>query len=635
MAGTHVENKKSGKGRGGIIIAVAALLLCAALLALWLMFVFVGGGLVSRSAAEVDLNGAGVNNVARLLRLKNPEKIDLRGCDVSAEDYDAMAEAFPGCEILWDVPLGGVGEVYDSLSESVAVPVYHPEKAELYALMPNLREIDLRDAVLSAAEFEELQKALPDCRIIWSIPMAGQYFDSSAESITLGEFSLEDAEMLVYFENLKTLDASQSDSYMSCLRAEELLPDCDVRWSISLGGESFEPDAELVGLVGNPVTAAELHEKLAYFSAAKTVSLGETSLCREEITALREAFPDISFEHTVIIGEHQALNVWDKLAFAGEQNVDADALIAAAWAFTALEEIDLRECGLGAEELIAIAEAYPGVFIRADAELYGAVFPTDAEEIDLSGIEISDTSLIENALVLFPNLKKVIMSDCGISDEDMDALDLRHEDVHFVWTLHFSVYDVRTDVTAFCASNVPGYVAPKLGDYDLAPIKYLRQLEALDLGHMYYTDLSFLENMPKLRYLILVEANYRDISAIAGLENLYYLELFNNTIEDISPLLECKNLRHLNIGFTRGHDASVLKEMTWLERLWYPGSPLSQDEIADIEAALPDVETYFVIWDGDGSTGGGWREHESYFEMRDLFDMHYMPGGTGVPGAEE
>lgn len=634
-SGSHVENKAARKKGRGIIIAVVAAVLIAAAAAGFFLFTFAGGSIIPLSAAEVELRDAGVSRVDSLLRLKSPGRIELRGNDISEEDYFRLAEAFPDCEILWDVPLGGVGEVYDCLSEAVAVPVYHPDKAKLYALMPNLKEIDLRGAVMTAEEFEALQAAVPQCRIIWSVPVAGQHFDSAAESITLGEFSPEDAEKFKYFENLKTLDTLSGDSYDAYMAVEELLPDCDVVWSIAMGNMRCDPKAAVLELVGSGVTASELGERLGFFVNAETVALGETGFTEAELRSLRDAFPGLSFEYDVKIGDYLFHSAENKLNFAGMQDVDADAIVAAAWIFSALEEIDLRECGLSAEELIAIAEAYPGVFIRADVELYGAVFSTDAEEIDLSGIEIADTSLIENALVLFPNLKKVIMSDCGISDEDMDALNLRHEDVEFVWTLHFSVYSVRTDVTAFCASNVPGYVAPKLGDAELAPIKYLRNLEALDLGHMYYTDLSFLENMPNLRYLILVEANFRDISAIGGLENLFYLEIFNNTINDITPLLECKNLRHLNIGFTRGYEPDCLREMTWLERLWYPGSNLSAGQIEDVQTALPDTETYFAVWDGDGSTGGGWREHETYFEMRDLFSMHYMPGGTGVPEAEE
>ena len=633
-SGAHAAAKKSG-GKAPLIIAavIAAVIVAAAALGT-VFFTIAGGRLLPRNAENVELGG-GKANVSALLRLKNPKYMDLRGSELRGEDYFTLADAFPNCEIVWDVPLGGVGEVYDSLSESVAVPVYHSDKAELYAAMPNLKEIDLRDAIVTVADFEALRAAVPNCRIIWNVPVGTESFDSTSESIALSEFTPTDAENLVYFENLKTLDTLEGDAYEAYMAAEEILPHCDVRWSIALGGERLDPDAAVLELADAPVTVQELTDALGLFPNAKVAVLGNTALSREDLLQLREDFPGLSFEFNVEMGEYCFYSLGDKLDFAGLPDVDVEILFDAAWIFVALEEIDLRETGLSVEELMAIAEAYPGASIRADVELYGKSFPTDAEEIDLSGIEITDTSLIEKALPLFPKLKKVIMSDCGISDEDMDALNLRHEDVEFVWTVRFSVYSVRTDVTAFCASNVPGYVAPKLTDSQLAPIKYLRNLEALDLGHMYYTDLSFLENMPNLRYLILVEANFRDISAIAGLENLYYLEIFNNTINDISPLLECKSLRHLNIGFTRGYEADCLREMTWLERLWYPGSNLSGGQIEDLQKALADTETYFVIWDGDGSTGGGWREHDSYYEMRDLFNMHYMPGGTGVPGAEE
>ena len=632
-AGNHIEKRKKGGAKLLAAAAIVILVLAAAAAAALSLFTFAGGRFISRSAAEVELKDAGIDSVAPLLRMKAPDIMDLRGNDIDTEDYRELKAAFPDCQIMWDVPLGGVGEVYDSQSESVAVPVYHPDKAELYALMPNLKEIDLRGAVITAEDFEALRAAVPGCRIIWSIPIGGQYFDSTAESLEANDFTLEEVEKFKYFENLKSVDARGGDSYEAYQTLEKILPDCAISWDVALGSIRAERSVEGLELIGSGATAAELMERLGYFPDLWLISLGE-GFARDEMEALRAAFPGMSFGYELdLCGK--TVNCLDTSIDLGSKNVSAEELIANAWNFTLLEEMNLAGCGLSTADLTAIAGAYPGVSIRADVELYGKTFFTDAVEIDLSGIEISDTSVIENALVLFPDLEKVIMSNCGISDEDMDALNCRHEDVHFVWTLRFSVYTVRTDVTAFCASNVPGYVAPKLTDSELAPIKYLRSLEALDLGHMYYSDLSFLENMPNLRYLILVEANYRDISAIASLENLYYLELFNNTINDISPLLECKNLRHLNLGFTRGYDPTCLEEMNWLERLWYPGGVLSADQISSIESALTDTDTYFAVWDGDGSTGGGWREHESYFVMRDMFNMHYMPGGTGVPGAEE
>ena len=221
---------------------------------------------------------------------------------------------------------------------------------------------------------------------------------------------------------------------------------------------------------------------------------------------------------------------------------------------------------------------------------------------------------------------------CGISNEEMDRLNKQYDPIRFVWKVHFTLYTLRTDATYFCASDLPGngYVAIKMTDEQLEPLKYCEDLIALDLGHMRYTDLSFLENMPKLQFLILVEAKFTDISPIGTLKELEYLEIFVNTIDDLSPLLQCPALKHLNIGYTSGFDTSVLKQLTGLERLWYPGNKMSKEEIEELKAALPDTLCHVPDWDPDGSTGNGWREADIYFEMRNIFNMHYMPGGTGM-----
>ena len=626
-SGYHVKN--SGGANRFVIIAIVA----AAVLALIFLFgsifcVFAGGKLVSRNETHIDLSDSGMKSTKSLLRLKAPEEIDLRGNDLDGGDYKSLAAAFPECSIRWDVPLGGVGESWDNFSESVTVPVFSKEAAELYSYMPLLKEVDLREAKVSPEDYELLRSLIPDCHIRWSVPIADEYWDSDSRSLSFGNISPEEVKLFSYFTALESL-ALTGSSHAAYMELEHMFPHWDIQRNVTLAQHSVSAADKSADLSAVSVSYMELMENLVFLPELKNIKLNSSAFGRDELEALREAYPGVSFEYDIYIGG-KTFSCLDKIVAPGK-NIKAGEFISALSAFVAPEILDLKDCGYSIQELLSVAEICPDAMIQADVELYGKSFSTESSEIDLSGTEIEDVSIIESALPLFPNLKKVIMSDCGISDEDMDALNRRHENVQFVWTLHFSVYNVRTDASAFCASNVPGLVAPKLGDYDLAPIKYLTELEALDLGHMYYSDLSFLENMPKLRYLILVEASYRDISAIAGLSELYYLELFNNTINDLSPLLECKKLRHLNIGFTRGYDASVLKEMTYLERLWLPGSLLEQEEMDAIAAALPDTDCYFAKWDGAGSTGGGWREHDSYFEMRDIFDMHYMPGGTGVP----
>lgn len=402
--------------------------------------------------------------------------------------------------------------------------------------------------------------------------------------------------------------------------------------AIRLGSAIVTMENNTLDLTGIGVSVADLLENLGDLPGLQQVIMTDVVLPADRQQTLLSAFPEITFQWKVKAGGKTFLSTDTVLSFAGEA-VDVQALCGSAPLFYDVQELDLTGCGVSTEDIAALREAFGGAFVRSEITVCGQTFTTDAVEIDLSGIPMTDTAEVEQAVALMPDLQKVLMIDCGFTNEEMDALNKRHEDVLFVWTVSFSVYTLRTDATAFCASNVPqlGYIAPKLGDADLEPLKYCTELEALDLGHMRYSDLSFLENMPKLRYLILVEAKYTDISAIASLKNLYYLELFNNTIYDLSPLLECTSLKHLNIGYTREHDsAGILMQMTWLERLWFPGNSLTRDQINEITAALPNTQCYFVVNDGKGSTGGGWRDGDVYTEMRDFFGMFYQPGGTGV-----
>ena len=301
--------------------------------------------------------------------------------------------------------------------------------------------------------------------------------------------------------------------------------------------------------------------------------------------------------------------------------------------FPLLSVLDLRGTSISPEDALSLYNLNPDLSVIWDVFLLGNLYPSDTTELDLSGIAMNDSSELEEALCFFPKLEKVIMSDCGLSDEYMDSLNSRYDDISFVWTVHFSVYSLRTDATMFCASDIPklGNVAPELTSPELDPIKYCTELEALDLGHMNFKDIKFLKNMTRMKYLILVQGKFSDISVIADMPELEYLELFNNNrIIDLTPLLNCKNLKHLNIGYCYYADWAPLKEMPWLERLWMPHVEISEVELEELQDALPDTLIYAPHDDPMGSTGGGWREDESYYTMRDIMEMPYLPGGTGM-----
>lgn len=498
-------------------------------------------------------------------------------------------------------------------------------------ILKSTRELDLRDRSLTEEEYLALREKLPDCRILWNIPIGEQTYDSSSMVIAVKNFTQEDIARFSYFENLQGVDANAADCYDLILALQQALPDCEIRWSLKCAGQALSPTVTELTLEHTGVTAEELQWALTYLTEVTEVTLGDSGFTATEQLSLREAYPEIHFRWDVEAAGAVFSCQETSLSFAGEA-VDAAALLDAAPLFDGVEELDLTGCGLKNQELLAISDAFGGAVIHSEITIFGVDCTTDDKALDFSGMRLTDTKELEEVLPLMHNLEKVDMCDCGISNEDMDTLNRKFPDVDIVWRVYFSEYSLRTDATAFCASNLPknGYIAIKMNNEQLEPLKYCTKLEALDLGHMYYTDLSFLENMKELKYLILVDARFTDISVLASMENLFYLEIFKNTLDDLTPLLSCKNLKHLNIGYTNGFDISVLHQMTWLERLWYPGNPMTTAEKDALKAALPDTEIYCPTGDSDGSTGGGWREAEVYFEMRNVFNMFYQPGGTGT-----
>lgn len=308
----------------------------------------------------------------------------------------------------------------------------------------------------------------------------------------------------------------------------------------------------------------------------------------------------------------------------GKAGLTAAELNAALPLFPKLRAADMRGAKLTTEEKLSVTAANPDVELHWTAELLGAEYDGFTEELDFSGTEMENADALEKALPLFPRLKKVIMCDCGIPDEEMDALNRRHADVRFVWTVYFGrVYHLRTDETRFIASLFENKQSnySNLSNEEVMKLRYCTDMEALDVGHMTYSTCEFCRYMPKLKWLILADTNVEDISPLAGLQGLYYLELFVTQVKDATPLLSCPKLRHLNLCYCPTDPAPIM-QMTDLERLWFMSPYLTYQNILDLEAALPDTHT--ELGRTGASTGGSWRRDPVYYQMRDAFDAFYL-----------
>ena len=490
-----------------------------------------------------------------------------------------------------------------------------------------LTELDVRENDLSADALDAFRAAHPGCRVLYSVYLNGEPYDSAEESVTLEDLP-NDWVNIRLFENLRSLTVNHctAPGAMETLRAE--LPNCEMRYSLCVGGQWFDSDAVELTAAGTVPTAMEMLSQLAHFPAVRTVNLPDAVFTIDEQHSLVSAYPNISFFWNVQIGSQTVSNITTELSLAGEDAATLAQLTSALDLLPRLRSVDLTGCTAPVADRLAFVEQHEDLSAGWTVSVEGQEFAWNTEFIDLNNYSIADVAALEAAFAELPKLTQVDMCDTNLSYEQLDALNRKYENIRVVWKVYFGNYYLRTDAEYFIAAAW-GENKVYLTDDDIDCWKYCTDLRGLDIGHMNITDLSFLQYMPRMTYLIIAECPITDISPLAQLKELRYLEMFQTNVSDISPLLECTALKALNLAYMnvkQDNAWSVLPKLTNLDLLWYPSVPLSSAQRRQLADALPN--TTLFLYDGCEPSGGIWRYNPYYYEMRDFFHMYYMPGGT-------
>ena len=488
--------------------------------------------------------------------------------------------------------------------------------------------IDLRGREISEEKLRTIESRFPDAHILWDVNVGGNSFDGESESIVTADFTTEDIPSFARLKNLKEADVSACSDFSAILALQNALPEVRVHWTVPLGEKSFDGESESVAV--QDASADMLRAAITRLPKLRTLVLTDSTLSPADQLALTEEFPSMLFSWDVTLAGRTIPSDVTALDFTGtpltEENLSE--LSAALPLFSNAESVKLTDCGLSEHMLRDFSAAHPNLLTEWETQLFGVRFSAAAEEIDFSDVPLTveDAAQIEDMLPYLPKLKKVVMLRCGISDEDMDAIDLRHEDVQFVWMVQVRRWGLRTDRTYFTVYN-NDYEFPE-DNHSFAALRYCRDMIAIDLGHQkFYDDPDMFENFPDLRYLVVSNSQYESLPALKYLKNLVMLEMFWTNTSDITPLRELTNLRHLNITYKRVRDAEAdldtLMHMTWLERLWISYNMYRDDQIEALKAALPDTQVQ-VIYTTD-CVSQGWRNgSEEYFNMRDALHMYYL-----------
>jgi hypothetical protein len=529
---------------------------------------------------------------------------------------------------------GCTAALLDKDAETIVVSNITQVESETFVGFDRLKTLDLRAVEADAALVDRLSAELPNCTILWNVPLCGERFDSAITELTLPT-GCNDADLaaLRSFPSLKKVDATLCFVSEAFAKAAQAYPDISFVWNVTIDGFTIHStDTSFVFSGDSALTPEQLGAYLFGLPALTQIDLNETGWTAEQIAALQSAYPNKTFLNGITLFGQQIPASAETIDLSSAADVDVAALPELLSAFPALKSVNLQGHTLTLDQLNALQAALPNVVFSCSLELFGQTVSTDATQLELNGYPLTSPEEVAAALKYLPNLTYADLCNCGLSNEQMGQLISAFPKVKFVWMIQVGAWEMRTDITAFSKGNrkvFPNNMGrfvdeekANLHDEDIVPLKYCTDLVFLDLGHgNRISDLTPLSGLTKLRALIVSMNKIKDISPLKSLTNLECLEIYQNPITDISPVTALPKLRYLNCSATLFNDITPLLGLKNLEMLWFVSvKNVTKEQRDQLVEALPDCE---ICFKASSSGEGGWTGNGLYIEYQTAYGLPY------------
>lgn len=471
--------------------------------------------------------------------------------------------------------------------------------------------LDLRERELSVRNYTHLTEALPETVILWQVPLEEVRVPSDAEEAQVAFLTETILENLQYLPNLSTLTIDRADDLHLLAWLRAAYPECRVLYTVTIGDTVYDQDAVEVAA---PNLDEEQAARLEFLPALSSV---DVTGCKnyDLIHRLQEERPQWHVAYTLSIGS-EALNVEAKGIRV--ENASCQEIVDVLPGLPQLETLTLVNPRADAQELMQLRRNYPTLEIHWQAEVFGHTLTDETEELDLTGVPVTDLGEVEAAAAMCPDLQKLILSDCGLDSETLAAFrEEKRQEYKVVWTIYFSPKcSARTDDVYFMPYQQGEAYFQEAYVHDLM---YCEDMVTIDLGHHKIRTVEFVRYMPHLQFLILTDTEVQDITPLETCKELIYLELDASVVKDLTPLQRCTALEDLAASrMTSYPPLEPLMEMPWLKNLWIQGRKVN---LAAMQEALPNTR---IVTADKTPAGQGWRNLPNYYKQRDNLGMYYM-----------
>lgn len=437
-------------------------------------------------------------------------------------------------------------------------------------------------------------------------------------------------------------------------RLKKAKEDYDSGKIVVICGEQYDVETTVLDLSGKGAGSAALKD-IAKLTELTSLKLSDNKISELDFLSSLKKLSSLDLSNNKIsdISPLKKLSSIRTLHLDGNEIKDFSPL----YGLDSLSMLTIGDMDIKQSQLKKLKEELPDCIIYSDdakedvieIKLGGKTFDNNVTELDLSGCDVHDISLLS----VCTKLKKLDLSDNSISDisalvdipelAELDLSNNRISDISPLMSVSKLTYlnlagnriksvAALQDLTSLTELNLS---SNELGG--IAAVGRLTNLKTLWMDDTGLKDASLeelygLKNLKKLsikdnselseaavttlqkklsgctishselkREIVLggksfacdaetVEANglgLSDISKVSGFSNVKHLDLSNNSISRLSPLSQLKTLETLDLSNNRISDVSALTSLKNLKQLWLGGNSISADQMQSLKAALP------------------------------------------------
>ena len=206
---------------------------------------------------------------------KELEQLDLRGTGMSIEDYEALRQQLPDCEIRYDLPFQN--SFYPDDTKQLKLSSLTDAEVELLDYLPLLETVDAAGCT-DYEQLMQLKERHPGCELLYTVNIGGKHYAQDAREMAFDKWQPTPdklREVLPYLPQVEHISFNQPQMpAQDLLSLQSDFPQIRFTWQKDAFGTTYDSDVTEIELEEMYFTSLdEVEAAMAYYPNLEKLAL--------------------------------------------------------------------------------------------------------------------------------------------------------------------------------------------------------------------------------------------------------------------------------------------------------------------------------------------------------------------------